>query len=228
MATDIPMVDVDALHEQLTWRLYLLGMLDEQADLAFERHLAGCAACQTDCDAYGGLVVGMVGLDEADLMPAIPAIPADPISAAIPTRPTRPTGRRWWRSRPVLVFAVAAAVVVLALVTVVGTLPTGSDSAVFVRTQSQVQRPKAHLSVTLVEHDGRLSVRATVTGLSAGVRYRLYAVTTEAATILVSEWDGAAGVQEVVGEIAKPTDRIALFSVTTLDASPVATAEIPR
>jgi anti-sigma factor RsiW len=213
------MIDDDALHEQLTWRLYLLGRLDERQDLAFERHLAGCAACQADCDAYGGLVVGMVGLDEADLMPAVPV---GPVSA------TRQAGRRWWRSRPVLVFAAAAAVVVLALVTVVGTLPTGSDSAVFVRTQSQVQRPKAHLSVTMVEHDGRLSIRATVTGLSAGVRYRLYAVTAGAATILVSEWDGAAGVQEVVGEIARPADRIALFSVTTLDASPVATAEIPR
>lgn len=62
------MTDFDRDHTRATTAcsLYLLGALDHAAEAAFERHLAGCASCQRECDRLGPVVsgLGQLGADE--------------------------------------------------------------------------------------------------------------------------------------------------------------------
>jgi Putative zinc-finger len=47
--------------------LYLLGALDQAAESAFERHLAGCTECRHECERLGPAASGLAGLDSTDL-----------------------------------------------------------------------------------------------------------------------------------------------------------------
>ncbi|WP_432839497.1 zf-HC2 domain-containing protein [Dactylosporangium sp. CA-092794] len=96
--------------------LYLLGALDPATEAAFERHLAGCPACQQQCEDFGPAATGLSHLpaaDFADLL-ATPTALGDlatvdfsepltpPHLTAVPTpdSPTTPNGTATPRTGP--------------------------------------------------------------------------------------------------------------------------------
>ncbi|MFJ8690770.1 hypothetical protein [Micromonospora wenchangensis] len=71
-------------------------------------------------------------------------------------------------------------------------------------------------------------VRATVLGLTAGVRYRLYAVAADTRTYQVAQWTATTGPQEVTGEIPAAIDTLAFFAVAEADGTALVSARIGR
>ncbi|WP_431916182.1 hypothetical protein [Micromonospora wenchangensis] len=71
-------------------------------------------------------------------------------------------------------------------------------------------------------------VRATVLGLTAGVRYHLYAVAADTRTYQVAQWTATTGPQEVTGEIPAAIDTLAFFAVAEADGTALVSARIGR
>ena len=58
----------DAPHDGMlsNCALYLLGALDPVVESAFERHLAGCAECQDECERLGAAASALAGHGPTD------------------------------------------------------------------------------------------------------------------------------------------------------------------
>jgi hypothetical protein len=124
-----------------------------------------------------------------------------------------------------------AVVVVLSIGVVVGLLlggggGPGNGQPVRVTLAATAADPAtgASMSVVVISHGNAVTVRATIAGLRAGVRYQLYAVTSDGQTSVVRVWIGAEGAQDVSGDLSVRADRLAFFSVTTTDGAPVVSA----
>ncbi|ASW53428.1 zf-HC2 domain-containing protein [Plantactinospora sp. KBS50] len=178
-----------------------------------------------------------------------PASGARPAPAPSPARPapgrgSRPT-RRVPRPRPpgrgdrsggvrrpgrLVAWAATAAAAVAAIAAVVlvvqGVDPVRPPGTVLVATG---EAPGVSLAVTVTGNPRGSTAEATITGLSAGTRYRLYVVTRDGATHVVRDWDGSAETQRVTGELTEPVESLAFFTVGPVDGAPVVTAAVqPR
>ncbi|MBQ1038680.1 zf-HC2 domain-containing protein [Micromonospora sp. C81] len=85
----------------------------------------------------------------------------------------------------------------------------------------------ANLSVFLTEERDRVTVRATLSGLTEGTGYRLYGYTFDGRQRPVVNWTGRAGVQELDGELPVGIADLSHFAVTR-GTRIVVTAYLPR
>jgi anti-sigma factor RsiW len=90
-------------------------------------------------------------------------------------------------------------------------------------------RTGASVSLRVTEHaDHTVGIRATVTGLRDGTRYKLYAVTFDGGTRLVTAWTGSATPQDVIGELPVSAKDLSFFTITLMDDTPVVSAYLSR
>ncbi|MET8118526.1 hypothetical protein [Micromonospora sp. NPDC005189] len=85
----------------------------------------------------------------------------------------------------------------------------------------------ANLSVILTEEGDRVIVRATLSGLTEGVGYRLFGHTFDGRQRPLVNWTGRAGVQELDGELPVGIADLSHFAVTR-GTRVVVTAYLPR
>ncbi|MFG1893055.1 zf-HC2 domain-containing protein [Micromonospora zamorensis] len=85
----------------------------------------------------------------------------------------------------------------------------------------------ATLSVLLTEDRDRVTVRATLSGLTEGTGYRLYGYTFDGRQRPLVNWTGRAGVQELDGELPVGIADLSHFAVTR-GTRIVVTAYLPR
>ena len=86
----------------------------------------------------------------------------------------------------------------------------------------------ASLSVYVSGDQHLVTVRATVSGLHDGGRYRLYAVTSDGRTWVVDEWLGSTGAQNLSGTVSVPVNTLAFFTVTEVDGGTVVSAYLNK
>jgi hypothetical protein len=143
------------------------------------------------------------------------------------SRPPARPGRR--RPRRVLI-GVLTAVVLLAVGVVFGVNQLHSDRATIATEPAGLvargSQAAARLMVAVADNGDRVTIRATAIGMTAGTRYRLYAVTSDGRTHAVADWTGDAGAHEVVGELRVTVAQLVFFTVTQLDGTVVVTARI--
>src|SRR5262249_49484427 len=124
------------------------------------------------------------------------------------------------------------AVVLLAVAVVFGVNQLHSNRATITTQPAGVvaegSQAAARLTVAVADNGDRVTIRATVVGLRAGTRYRLYAVTSGGGTHThaVAEWAGDPGAHEVVGELRVTVAQLVFFTVAQLDGTVVVTARI--
>jgi anti-sigma factor RsiW len=207
--------------------LYLLGALDETAEAAFERHLATCEACMQQCEDFGPAATGLSLLTLEEVQPRVQEPPV-----AAPVVPENPAPAKRTSSRRTLIAALVAAAAVAAGATAFGvrelvTAP-GPVSPVSASARAEGVGATARLTVTMAAKDRVTTVVASIVGIEPGLKYRLYATTTAGQTLLVAEWTGTTGAQEVAGEAAAPLADLAFFSVTKDDGTSVVLARVER
>lgn len=144
------------------------------------------------------------------------------------TRPSTPRGRGSRRRRLAVVAGAFVALVLAGGVVVAVNEWTGHSAPVLTAT-GVAPDSGASLSVTITSN-GKNSetIRITVTGLDAGVRYRLFAVTGDGTTHVVRDWTASAGPQVVVAEAALAVDDLSFISVGQADGTAIVTAPIVR
>ncbi len=233
---------IEAEHASLA--LYLLGALDEDERAVFERHLAGCDRCLDEATEFGA-TTSALGLlpagDPGDLLAAVRP-PARAASAAGPRALLRPPPRRTGRDsgrrpefsrRRMVTVALTAVAVVAAGSTTVLVLHDGSATqdhraGLVLMASAQAPGGGVSLSVLVMGTEYGSTVRLTMTGLRPGLLYRLYAVSRDGRTHQVRDWLGAAGTQQITGELSLPVDTLAFFTVTEANGDPVVTAPLVR
>jgi hypothetical protein len=148
-----------------------------------------------------------------------------------------PAGRRLDRRRVRGLLGIAGLLVVVLLsagvvlrLTVGGGGGTGGPTPVDITLAATAADTSTGASVSVIAsgHDGAVTVRATVTGLHAGIRYRLYAVLSDARTRVVTSWTGAAAPQDVSGVLPVRVGDLSFFTVTLADSTPVVSAAVRK
>ncbi|GAB7052384.1 hypothetical protein JCM9534A_75100 [Catenuloplanes indicus JCM 9534] len=243
----------EAMAERANLALYLLGALPEDERADFERHLAGCDRCLAEALDLGPSTSGLgqfsdddihefltsVGNDDTSIPepePPAPVVATAPLPRSRPGRPVAPArpadnrpGRAPGRRRRLAILGVAAALI-LAISGVSFALlrdDGGAGDANLVAT-AEASSASVSFSVTVTDTPVEgLTARATVTGLQAGERYRLYAVTRDNTTVVIRDFTGEAGSQDVNGRLTVPVDQIAFFSVQVTDGRTVVVAPLP-
>jgi anti-sigma factor RsiW len=221
--------------------LYLLGSLGPQEREEVEGHLTTCAACRAESDQLGEVVAALALLSEEEgreVVEEFGLFPPGPVGArsgivdvlprslrhvAPPAKPRRA------RSGRALV-GIAGLVVVLLLsvgifVAVYNTHDTTATPVTLTLAATAVDTSTgATVSVVASGQDGRVTIRATVTGLHAGTTYKLYAVTSDGSTHVVTTWTGSENSQDVTGDLPVSPGQLSFFTVTLVDSTPVVSA----
>jgi hypothetical protein len=151
----------------------------------------------------------------------------------------RPPGRRdgahvaaTRRRRRLTAWAAAAAAVIALAITVIVVQgdgsPGGRPGGLVLVASAEARSGGVSLSISVTSNAHGSTAQVTISGLHPGVRYRLYAVTRDGATHVVRDWTGAAGTQQVTGELSQPVDSLAFFTVGQVDGEPIVTAPIQR
>jgi hypothetical protein len=84
------------------------------------------------------------------------------------------------------------------------------------------------MSVYVLNRREGVTVHATVVRLEPGVRYQLLAVTVQGRTMVVTEWWGQSGAQELSGDLEVAASELAFFSVVRADGTQVMLARVSR
>lgn len=226
----------DDAHADPELTLYLLGVLQDEERIAFEAHLLTCPQCLAECERLGPLVSTMGTLDPSDV-----DTPPDPVPAPKPAstpghRPARahrvnPSRRRSW-SRPQLAVLALATVVAIGIGAVGGFIAgreqSNAPTSISLVAVGDGESSDASMSVFVLGRRDGVTVHATVTRLEPGVLYRLLAVTAEGRTLVVTEWWGQEGVQDISGDLDVAADSLAFFSVVRADGTQVMLARVQR
>jgi hypothetical protein len=243
-------------HVRSSLGLYLLGASGRREREAIDRHLASCRACRAESDELGEVVAALALLSEEEgreiveqfgapapvrraVGPAVATLPGRAAATSIrpgggrrPPSVRPPAGRR---DRPrvrgllgiagLLVVVLLSAGVVLRL-----TVGGGGTTPVDITLAATAADTSTGASVSVIAsgHDGAVTVRATVTGLHEGTRYRLYAVMSDARTRVVTSWIGAAAPQDVSGVLPVRVGDLSFFTVTLTDSTPVVSAAVRK
>jgi anti-sigma factor RsiW len=178
---------------------YVVGALDREAGARVRRHLSACASCRAD---YGDLVPVRDWLGRLDPVSGGPAAhePRPPLG------PVRPRRRRRWLAAAAAAAGVAAAA---ALLTQLTAHPAGPgfqafDTATGVHGQAQL-----HATATGTQ------IELTVSGVPAGERCTLVAV-SPAGTDVAGSWSvGYNGTAHITGTSAIPAGRLTALRVET-------------
>lgn len=84
------------------------------------------------------------------------------------------------------------------------------------------------MSVSVVERDGASHVDASVTGLTKGRDYQLYAVDVRGLTVVVTRWVATEDRHTVAGEVHLATKDLAFFSVAEVAGGVVVTVRVAK
>jgi anti-sigma factor RsiW len=218
--------------------LYLLGSLGPRERAEVERHLATCPDCRRESDQLGEVVAALALLSEEEgrevaeefgVRPADLPSGATGLEAATPPHPVLPVSpRRGPRRTRALLSIAALMLVVFVSVGIFVTVYTTGDAStrvtLTVAATAADTSTGATVSVVASGHDGRVTIRATVTGLHAGTAYQLYAVTSDGATHVVTSWTGSDAPQDVTGDLPVSPRQLSFFTVTLADSTPVVSA----
>jgi hypothetical protein len=134
------------------------------------------------------------------------------------------------RSRTLLALGAITAVLLVSIGITLGVAFTGTGAGgpTEIRLAATASAADSHsgasLTVYISGDQHKVTVRATVSGLANGSRYRLYAVTTDAHTLMVDEWLGTSTVQDRAGTLIVAASSLAFFSVTNSDGAAVVSA----
>ncbi|MDP9796130.1 anti-sigma factor RsiW [Catenuloplanes nepalensis] len=243
----------DAMAERANLALYLLGALPEGERADFERHLAGCDRCLAEALDLGPSTSGLgqftdddihefltsVGNDDASIPepePPAPVVATAPVPRSRPARPEVPArpadnrpGRAPRRRRRWALLGVAAALILAVSGVSFAVLRDdgGAGDADLVAT-AEATSASVTFSVTVTDTPVEgLTARAAITGLEAGERYRLYAVTRDNSSVVIRDFTGEAGTQQVDGRLTVPIAEIAFFSVQVVDGRTIVVAHVP-
>lgn len=232
---------------------YVVDKLAAAERVALERHLSECASCRAELDEIDPVVPALRLLGEAEIQDLVtefgtptptPDAPSAPVVPSTPTRsdadrpprrvagPGAPTstppgpgrGRlKRPRRRRRLAVGLLAMVAVVGVVTAVAVQrPDPPAPAPVGIAASGDTAEGVAMSVEIVGE----TARATLTGLREGVRYELYAVTGDGQTLRLAELTGAAGSQDVIGDLPVPAGEVAFFSVRQADGAVVVTVGV--
>ncbi|WP_326550888.1 zf-HC2 domain-containing protein [Micromonospora sp. NBC_01813] len=233
---------------------YVVDKLEAAERVTLERHLSECASCRAERDEIDPVVPALRLLGEAEIQDLVtefgtptPAAAPTPDATSAPVVPSTLT--RSGADRPLRRAAGPGAppstppgpgrgrpkrhrrlaVGLLAMVAAVGVVTTvlvqRSDPTVPAPVGIAASGDTAEAVAMSVEVAGQ-TARATLTGLREGVRYELYAVTGDGQTLRLAEWTGAAGSQDVVGDLSVPAGEVAFFSVRQADGAVVVTVGV--
>jgi anti-sigma factor RsiW len=200
--------------------LYLLGSLDQRERDDVERHLAGCPDCRVESDQLGEVVAALALLSEEEGREVVEEF-------GVPSRPPTRTVRAPKRTRALLSIAGLVVVIFLSIGIFVAVYNTGAAPTAVTLTFAAAPADTssgATVSVVASGHDGRVTVRATVTGLRTGTAYQLYAVTSDGSTHVVTSWTGSDAPQDVTGDLPVSPRQLSFFTVTLADSTPVVSA----
>jgi anti-sigma factor RsiW len=181
---------------------YLVGALDRDAAARVRRHLRRCCACRAD---YTDLVPVRDWLDRlspADGMPTPPG--AHRFPPLEPVRPPRRRWQRWWLASGAVVACLAAAVVLAIQLTA---RPAGPGFGGFDRATGVHGLAHLHATTTGTQID------LSVTGLPAGERCTLVAVSAAGAAV-AGTWNAAYdGTAHITGTSAIPASQLTWLRV---------------
>ncbi len=248
--------DVDG-HVRESLGLYLMGALLEEQCLEIEAHLDHCEPCRREARELREVTfaLALISAEEAEILTA-PAVNdgwrrgkrtfmpsrtsrSRPASGARPAR-ERPISARAERRRLTLRSAMAharmfaaAALVALVLGFTAGLVLKSADAGAPTATAAAFgddQATGASLSVSALGGDDKVSVGATVDGLTPGQTYRLFLVTSDGKAHLVQQWVNSDGPHTVAPtEIGVPISTLAYFTVVDAGGQPVMLAWVkPR
>jgi anti-sigma factor RsiW len=229
LVTDIAGGDTHVEDELLS--MHFLGELDPAQSDEVHRHLESCPACAAKADEVVE-VMAALALDLTEEPAPAPAAPSRPVEQhVVPTGPrpasrpaARPKSARSASVRPSggsrrrrLLTSAALLVLVLA----VGGLGV-----------SALIRGSGGPGVAIVNVGASaagLTVRVTVTGLTAGEAYVLYAVTSDGQTHEVVRWTSRSAVEPVEGRLPGAAVRdLSFVTVSTAAGSVVVTVNLPH
>jgi anti-sigma factor RsiW len=138
------------------------------------------------------------------------------------------------RSRALLALGALTAVLLVFVGMALGVAVSGTggggptDIRLAATASAEDSHSGASLTVYISGDQHRVTVRATVSGLLIGTRYRLYAVTSDGRTWVVDEWLGSSGVQDRSGALAVAANSLVFFSVTNSGGATVVSAFLNR
>jgi hypothetical protein len=142
---------------------------------------------------------------------------------------TIPAPKRTRRSRALLSIGGLVVVVLISVGVIIGLSVSGGGTTttpvtITLAATAADTSSGATVSVVATGHDGRATIRATVTGLHAGTKYQLYAVTSDGTLHVVTSWVGVDAPQDVSGDLPLSPRELSFFTVTLADSTPVVSA----
>ena len=238
--------DVDG-HVRESLGLYVLGDLQGELADEVETHLAGCGTCRLELRDLQGVTIALAFLsaEEAEELTGIG--PADGVRESAPqpgpesrvgdrVRPSR-LGAAVRRLRPsalrglgltparLAAAAAAAAVVSIGIGFAVGIAVRGGEgdpNAVPVAAASANDRlTGVSMSVNAYEHDGKVSINASIQGLQPNQTYFLFVVTKDGTAHLVRQWSTANGAETFDADVDATVSALAYFTVVRADGTVV-------
>ncbi|MFI5838804.1 zf-HC2 domain-containing protein [Catenuloplanes sp. NPDC051500] len=243
----------DAMAERASLALYLLGALPDDERVDFERHLAGCDRCLAEALDLGPSTSGLgqfsdddihefltaVGNDDTSIPepePPAPAVVTAPVPRTRPARHDPPSGPpdnrpgRASRRRRNAIFSFAAVLVLVvagvsfAFLRLGGSAGGPADADLVAIAEATSAGVSLSVTVTETPIEGT-TARVTISGLQDGTLYRLYVVAGEQ-TVVIRDFTGESGTQQVNGRLTVPVAEVAFFSVRVVDGPTVVNAYV--
>ncbi|WP_422747614.1 zf-HC2 domain-containing protein [Micromonospora sp. WMMD1219] len=243
------MTDVPAVDGHVTDLLgpHYMGALDPAESDAVDRHLRDCAQCRSAAREVCEVVAALALLSDDVAVEQVPppvTRPAVPAARRGRSDASRPAGRRSGSAGPgrqprtrrqqlaLMRVGLALAVVLFVGFGTLFVLDRTTDEpgpeVVTVAATGSEPRTGATASVFASESDGSVLVRVTATGLRAGTRYELYAVTLDGQARKIAEWTGTDTVQESSGDLPVGLADLAFVTIRVVDGPPAVTVQLPR
>jgi len=166
-----------------------------------------------------------------------PVAPDGPRPAGTRVDAARPAGARPAPARPgpnrrrrTILTGVAGAFIAVALAGgVVAVAHEYGGRPTVLTATGQAAGNGASLSVTITtDKQGSTTIEIVVTGLDPGLRYRLYAVTSDGTPHTVRDWTASTGSQRVTGQTTVRADDLSFITVGLPDGPAVVTAPVLR
>jgi anti-sigma factor RsiW len=207
----------------LSLGVYLLGALGPAEQHAVERHLVGCPLCRAELAELAQLpaILDQVTLD--DLEPE-PLPPSDELFERLANRAraeqAEATAKAMQRKRYRRMFAVAAAVVVIAGSSVGGWLALRGPDVY--HSQGPV-----HMNVTLASQTTGTGLAVSVSGLPNDEHCRLIAIATDGSRDVAGRWEATyQGEANVTGSTSIPRADLARLVLFGTHGERLATVEV--